>query len=549
MKKALSLILQKCFSELFDLSIDFSRVQIDPPARKEFGDLATNASLVYCKQLSMNPRQLAEKIKNYIENASTVFDSVDIAGPGFINLKFSDDFYRSILSEIFDLGEKYGHNRDYDGKKVLLEFVSANPTGPLHIGHGRGAIVGDIVGNIMSANGYDVTREYYYNDAGVQMNNLGQTLRLRYLELLGDTVELQENHYHGDYMIDIARLLKDEVGDSWKDQADSTKFTLYAADHIIEKIDQDLKYLGISFDNWFSETSLHKNGRVDLCLDEMKEKGYAYPEDGAWFLKTTDYGDEKDRVVIKSDGNKTYLAPDIAYHQNKFERGFDQLVDVLGADHHGYIPRLKAGIQMLEHDSSQLDVIVIQMVAFKKDGANMKFSTRKGDFITLKTMIDELKPEVIRYFFAMRKADSQMVFDWDLARQESVNNPAFYIQYANARINSVLDKALNEGYSMEGVNSVDLNEFEFDSEPLKELLLHAAWFENVLRNAQENLAPHMVCDFLQEFAKRFHTLYNACRFMGEDKERSLGFLKILTAVQQVIQNGAQILGIHLPKKM
>ncbi len=527
---------------------DRKNIKVMPSPNKKYGDVSTNFALVCAKKFGKKSLDIAKEFVTFIKKRrGELFSSVEIAGPGFINFKFSDKFFLLLLKKIEDKKENYGKNDRFKGKRVLLEFVSANPTGPLHIGHGRGAVIGDVLGNIFSANGYEVVREYYYNDAGVQMRNLGESLKLRYEELFGKEVKFGKDHYKGDYITDIAKKLKSEVGDKWLNE-DLIKFTNYAALHIIKMIDEDLKTLGIKFDSWFKETSLHESGMVDKVLKELEKKGYVYKKEGAYYLKTSNFGDEKDRVVIKKDGNKTYFAPDIAYHKDKFDRGFDLLVDVLGADHHGYIPRLKAAVQILGYKPEQLQIVLIQMVSFKKEGKIMKFSTRQGEFITLKEVMEELSPGIVRYFFAMRKPDAQMIFDWDLAREQSVNNPAYYIQYANARINSVFDKAKEKGIDT-AVANIPIDCVPIESELQRDLILHMAMFENSIMNACDNLAPHYICDYLEELARRFHILYNNSRFITSDVEKSRGYLKFLSLVQQVIKNASSIIGLNLPQKM
>lgn len=548
MKTELAQILYDFLKEKYKQTLDESSIQITPPKHKKFGDIATNFALIYAPKLSLNPHELAEIVKKYVLQNSHIFSKVEVAGPGFINCFYNEQYLYDIIGHIEKENNAYGNNKRFEGKKVLFEFVSANPTGPLHVGHGRGAVVGDVLCRLYQANGYTVTREYYYNDAGVQMKNLGKSLQCRYLELFGKKCSLEEHLYHGDYIIDIARKLRQEHGDSWLDSRTVQDFTDYAANIIIKGIQQDLSDMDIHFDSWFCESSLFSAGKVKHVFQILEDKGYLYYSEGAAFVKTSLFGDEKDRVVIKSDGTTTYFASDIAYHQDKLERGFDYLVNVLGADHHGYIPRLQASIKMLEREEV-LQSILVQMVSFVKDGESMKLSTRKGEFVTLKEMIDELGSGVIRFFFSMRKPDSQMIFDWDVAREQSLNNPAYYVQYANARINSVFQKAFAEKYLMKKVSAFAVNEIPIDSEEKKELVLYLARYPQIIRTACDISSPHLLCEFAVEAARRFHALYNAQRFLSDDQDRTYGNLKLIMAVQQVLKNCADMLGLHLPDAM
>ncbi len=549
MKTELAAILDSYLSDNYDSSLEESAVKISPPKHKKFGDIATNFAMVYAPRLSKKPRDIAEEAKDYLLNHSDCFAKVEVAGPGFINCFYNQEYLLNILAKIEREEQEYGKNSRFQGQKALVEFVSANPTGPLHVGHGRGAVVGDVLSRLYEANGYEVTREYYYNDAGVQMRNLGESLRYRYQELFGEPTVPDENLYRGEYIKEIAQKLRREKGDSWLKDVDTSSFTEYASNAIIKMIKEDLASLHIQFDSWFRESSLFEDEKVEKAFHILKEKGYLYKSGGATYVKTSLFGDEKDRVIIKSDATTTYFASDIAYHQDKLERGYHQLINVMGADHHGYIPRLEASIKMLENDDSILHTILVQMVSFVKDGQNMKLSTRKGDFVTLRDMIDELGTGVIRYFFSMRKPDSQMVFDWDIAREESMSNPAYYVQYANARINSVFEKALANKYNPDEIRSYPVKDIPLDSEEKKELILHLSHFPQAVSTACDVQSPHLLCEFATELARRFHVLYNSQRFLVEDASDSYSNLKFISIVQQVLENCAFLLGLPLPKAM
>ena len=442
------------YAEAQGVTLPKMTILIERPKVKEFGDFASNAAMQTVKIFKKNPMEIAEGIKERIP-PSPLIGEISIAKPGFINFRLNPAASGIALKTILAQGADFGRVNVGNGKKVLIEFMSANPTGPLHIGHARNAILGDSIARILNAAGYAVTREYYYNDAGVQMKNLGLSLQARYRQALGEDVPFPEDGYQGDYMKEIAQMLVAEKGDSLKSTQETQAFTQFAADHIIKLIDADMRALGIYFDNWFSEASLHKNGKVDRALDRLAQQGMLYEKDGATWLRSEQFGDEKDRVVIKSDGEKTYIMPDIAYHQDKFERGYDILINVLGGDHHGYVPRLKAGVQALGFDAARLHCIVFQMVTLLKDGEQIKLSTRAGKFITLKNAIDELGADVVRFFFLMRGADSQMTFDWQLAKDHSMNNPVFYVQYAHARCCSLFKKAEEMGITWLGVEQGD----------------------------------------------------------------------------------------------
>ena len=520
---------------------------IERPKVKEFGDYATNSAMRLAGVFRKNPMEIAEGIKSNIP-ANPLISEINVARPGFINFRVTTAAGGAFLKQVLSEGENFGKQYAGKGEKVLIEFMSANPTGPLHIGHARNAILGDSIARCMEAAGYEVTREYYYNDAGVQMKKLGESLRARYLQELGRDVPLPEDGYRGEYMKDIARKMVEEKSDALAETEDTTTFTNYAAEKIIQMIDEDLKALNVNFDKWFSETLLHREGKVDKTLRILREKDMIYEKDGAWWLCSESLGDEKDRVVIKSDGEKTYLTPDIAYHEDKFERGYDLLINVFGGDHHGYVPRLKAGVQALGYDPDRLHCIVFQMVTLLKDGDTIKLSTRAGKFITLGEVVRELGVDVVRFFFLMRSADSQMTFDWQLARDHSMNNPVFYVQYAHARCCSLFKKAEELGITWNGPEQSDLSLLELPEE--KDVIRVMEKFPEIVLLSAQMHEPHHVTLFLRELAGTFHTLFSSGtkdeskRFLVPDQpELTQARMTLVAGIKQTLANALQLIGI------
>ena len=543
----------KGYAEKMGMSVPDIPIVIERPAIKEFGDFATNVAMQTARILKKPPLEIAEAIKAAMPANALVMDT-SVVRPGFINFRLAPAAGGFILQTILSQGDRYGRGNIGGGKKVLIEFMSANPTGPLHIGHARNAILGDSIARILEGTGYKVTREYYYNDAGVQMKKLGESLQARYLQNLGKDVPFPEDGYKGDYMIEIAQNLTREQGESLVAEDNIEIFTLFAARHIIRLIDEDMKALGICFDNWFSESSLHKSGKVNSTLDYLKDKGMLYEKDGAWWLRSERFGDEKDRVVIKSDGEKTYLAPDIAYHKDKFDRGFDLLINVLGGDHHGYVPRLKAGVQALGYDAARLHCIVFQMVSLLKDGETLKLSTRSGKFITLKEVAGELGADVVRFFFLMRSADSQMIFDWELAKDHSMNNPVFYVQYAHARCCSLFKKAEEMGITWEGFKENHLSLLTLEEE--QEILRIMEKYPDIVKVCAETLEPHHITAYLRELAGTFHALFTAGvkddykRFLlPHNPELTQARLSLITGLKLVLSNALSLIGIPPLERM
>lgn len=532
----------------------YDAVIVENPRKPEFGDFSTNIAMVLSKELKSNPRQIAEGIIEKIKADENV-KSVDVAGPGFINVFVNENFWPNLLKDLIETGfNKEALSDMGKGKKVQVEFVSANPTGPLHIGHGRGAAVGATLTNILRCAGYDVTAEYYINDVGNQMNTLGASLYYRYKELLGEKIDFPDDHYKGDYMVQVAEDFKKEFGDDYKEKTldESLEvFRNYAKDNILETIKNDLKDFNIVFDNWYSEKQLHNSvdgkSAIEKVIEELKTKDVLYEEEGALWFRTTEYGDDKDRVVIKADGSKTYFAADLAYHKEKFDRGFDKIVDVWGADHHGYEARIRALLQSLDIDEKSLSVIFIQLVSLLKGGESVSMSTRAGQFITLREVLDEVGSDACRWFFLMRKHDSQLEFDVDLAKKEASENPVYYVQYSHARICSIEAKAETEGFKIDYDDySVLANLKEKES---IDLIKQLALFREVIERSAENLEPHKITYYLSDLAAGFHSFYTKNRVVGVEKDIMAARLILCRAVKETVKRGLAILGVSAPEKM
>lgn len=525
---------------------------IEIPKLKDHGDYATNLAMLLAKSLRRAPLQIANDIVQQI-GEQEIISKAEVKAPGFINFFVRDASAAAGLAGILNAGERYGWSNKFAGRKAMIEFVSANPTGPLHIGHARNAAVGDCIARALERVGYDVWREYYYNDAGAQMKRLGESVRARYLQQFTPDIEFPEDGYHGDYVTDIAKELYGEVNDSWKDRS-IKDFGDYAQERIVKLIDADMAAMNIKFNLKFSEESLHKNGKVDQVLDELRKRNEVYEHEGAQWLKTTGEGDEKDRVVVKQDGDKTYLAPDIAYHANKFERGFDLIVDLLGADHHNYVLRLRAAMRALGYDPEKLHCIIYQLVTVKRGGEIVKFGKRAGDYITVREMIDELGQDAVRFFFNMRKSDSHMVFDWDLAKEHSVKNPVYYIQYAHARCCSIERKAAEQGIEFAGVQNCD---FSLLNAPEEQQLIKTLYeFPRVVELAGTSLEPHHYTTYLRDVAEQFNAYFTT----GTNNEEmrvilpanpalTQARLALILATRTVLRNALAALGISAPERM
>ena len=522
---------------------------LEVPKDKSHGDYATNAAMQLARVAKKAPRQIAEELVAEFDKGKASISKIEIAGPGFINFHMDNSYLTDLIPTILQTGENYGQTNVGNNEKVQVEFVSANPTGSLHLGHARGAAVGDSLCNVLAKAGYDVAREYYINDAGNQINNLALSLEARYFQALGLPSEMPEDGYHGEDIIGFGKELAAEFGDRFVNDAEKERlefFREYGLKKELEKLRNDLSEFRVEFDHWFSETSLYTNGKVEDTLQLLHEKGETYEEEGATWFKTTAYGDDKDRVLIKNDGSYTYLTPDIAYHRDKLERGFEKLINIWGADHHGYIPRMSAAIQALGYAKEQLDVQIIQMVSLYQGGEKVKMSKRTGNAVTLKELMEEVGIDATRYFFAMRSADTQLDFDMDLAVSKSNENPVFYVQYAHARVCSILRQG--EELGMEISNDADFSLIQSEKE--FDLLKKLGEFPEAVSEAAQKLTPHRITNYVFELAAALHSFYNAEKVLDrDDLEKSKARLALMKAVQQTIKNALTLIGVSAPEKM
>ena len=554
MKKALlghvRQCLETCYAEGTLSSGIVPEIIIEVPTHAEHGDFATNVAMQLAKPEKKAPRQIAEIIINTLKNNSELFEKVEIAGPGFINFFINKNLWRDSLKSIISAGDDYGKGTAGKGKKVQVEFVSANPTGPLHIGHGRGAATGDAVASILTAAGFEVEREYYINDAGNQMDTLGKSVYLRYCELLGKPAEFPDKCYQGDYIKDIARDLITKFGSRYLDTPEDESIPVFSrlgGDIILQGIKQDLEDFGVVHNTWFSEQTLFDSGKVDEAISQMQQNGFIYENEGALWFRTTDFGDDKDRVVVRSNGVTTYFASDIAYHKEKYQRGFDWVIDVWGADHHGYVPRLKGIVQGLGRDADDLKIILVQLVSLMRDGVPVAMSTRSGEFVTLKEVVDEVGRDAARYFFLMRRSDSQLDFDLELAKRQSTENPVYYVQYAHARICSIFETATERSITPEDFSKIPLGKLDAPEEMA--LIKFLGQFPEVVEGSALNFEPHRITYYLQELAGLFHSFYNKHRVIGEDPELSAARLLLLKCTAQTLKNGLLLLGVSAPERM
>lgn len=585
MKEQILSLIEEAIQTLIDaekLAVDFAaKIQITPTKDKAQGDFASNVALVNAKPAAMPPKALADLIVAEISK-SPVIDKVEIAGPGFINFFLASDAAQSIVLDILQQKEQFGLSQVGAGQKIQIEFVSANPTGPLHVGHGRGAAYGATLSNLLKAVGYDIHNEYYVNDAGRQMDILGTSVWLRYLELSGETICFPSNGYQGDYVRDIAASLHQQNGDKYRHPADDV-FSNISADapegdketHIddliqraktllgeddyravfdiglntlVDVIREDLGHFGVTFDEWFSERSLTDYAKVDEAIQLLQERGHVYEKAGALWFKSTDFGDEKDRVVKRDNGQCTYFASDIAYHMNKFDRGFNHVINIWGADHHGYIARVKAGLTAMDYRADQLEIILVQFANLFSNGEKMAMSTRSGEFVTLQTLRDEVGADAARFFYVMRKSDQHMDFDLDLAKSQSSDNPVYYVQYAHARICSV-QRQLKEkdiAFDLESAKQ-DLSALTQDAE--RKLLKQLAKYPDQILAAANKREPHHIVTYVRELAQNFHSWYNSSQFIVDEAETRNARLVLALAIQQVLQNAFAIIGVSAPEKM
>jgi len=582
MKDQLQDLLKKCIQDLINEGLINEmppKVRLDHTKDKSHGDYATNIALMLAKQAKTSPLELAKIIVNQLEDASFI-KKTEIAGPGFINFFLSDASSTSIVSEIIELGEMYGKSEIGKGQSILLEYVSANPTGPLHVGHGRGAAYGATVSNLLRNIGFKVDNEYYVNDAGRQMDILTVSIFLRYLSLCGEQIRFPDNGYQGQYINDIADSIVVESGESFKQSADivfenickdgieggdkeshidelivrakdllgdnfQTIFQV-GIESILGGIKDDLADFGVRFEKWFSEQSLIDSGLSESCITRLKDSGHIYKKDGALWFKTTNYGDEKDRVVVRDNGNHTYFASDIAYHLEKLERGYDKIINVWGADHHGYISRVKASIGALGHKPDKLEILLVQFANLYRGGQKVQMSTRSGSFVTLEDLRKEVGNDAARFFYILRKSEQHMDFDLDLAKSKTNENPVFYIQYAHARICSVFRQANEKGFES---NLEDANLSLLTEEVEKNILRELSRYKSVIESAAIQYEPHQLAYYLRDLATQFHSYYNACTFILEDQDLTQARLSLIHAAKQILRNGLSILGVGAPESM
>ena len=554
-------------------------ITLDTPREKSHGDLATTLAMTLAKPESKPPRKIAEIIIRNIEDRDCVIQKTEIAGPGFINFFFKQDRWKQTLFDIDTEGARYGLMDIGKGERVLVEFVSANPTGPLHVGHGRGAAIGDALANLLTAVGYGVQREFYINDAGRQMKLLKDSVKARYLESHGQVVAFPEDGYHGDYIKEIAESLDSSIPATYSTKAslsfnkgirarisedtdeegaagasasfsipfDDEDIAIFSKDQMLADIKNDLEAFGVRFDVWFSEKSLLADGSVQKSIEELKERGFAYERDGALWLRSTAFGDDKDRVVIKQDGEYTYLATDIAYHRNKLARGFTQLVNIWGADHHGYIPRVQSVIQAFGHPKDSLHVLLVQLVAILRHGQPVPMSKRAGDFVTLRDVVQEVGSDAARYIFLTRRSDSHLDFDLDVAKEQSRENPVYYVQYAHARLASLFREAELRGFAIPARERVDPSLLDLEEE--HNIIKALAKYPEVVEEAALAYEPHRLTFYLQDLAGLLHNYYFKHRVITDDAPRTSSKLYLLKQVKTVILSALKILGVNAPERM
>ncbi|MBN1473106.1 MAG: arginine--tRNA ligase [Syntrophaceae bacterium] len=530
---------------------DLSRLEVAVPANPAHGDYAANAAMILASTAKQNPRKIAETLLANLTDEENILQKTEIAGPGFINFFIKDNIWKNELKIIEEKNEKFGKLYIGNGKKVQIEFVSANPTGPLHIGHARGAVVGDVIANMMKTAGYDVTKEYYINDAGNQMSNLGKSVLLRLRELAGEKIDFPQTCYQGEYIKDIAaQILKNEQNKYLARDNEDKKIsylTDIAGRIILEDIKGNLKDFGVIFDDYFSESKLYENDGVSKILEVLKKSGFVYSDGQTLWFKTTEFGDEKDRVVVRKNGEPTYFAADIAYHQNKFSRGFEYIVDVWGADHHGYIPRMYAGIMALGHSKDKLKIILVQLVNLLRAGEPVAMSTRSGEFVTLREVLDEVGKDAARYNFLMRRSDSHLDFDLEVAKRQSNENPVYYVQYAHARICSIIKMAAERNIKLPSYLDIDPALLK-EPEELA-LIKMMSRYPEMIEGAVRSLEPHRITFYLNEMAGIFHSYYNKNKVISDDNNLTAARLFFVKTILVILRNALMILGVSAPEKM
>lgn len=544
-ESTLKTAIQSALGKAFDEEVSLDSILIEIPKDKSHGDYSTNIAMQMARTLKKNPREIAQSLVDALDKEAGSIESCEIAGPGFINFVMNKQALADVIDKVLAAQDSYGNNESGNHMKINVEYVSANPTGDLHLGHARGAAWGDSVTRLMKASGYDVCREFYVNDAGNQINNLAYSLMARYAQAFGQEKQLPEDGYYGKDVIQIANQIAKEQGDTFLNDDSEETVQWFKKEGIrleLAKLQRDLDMFRVHFDVWSSEQSLHDEGRVEQALQKLKELGKTFEQDGAIWFRSTEYGDDKDRVLKKSDGSYTYLVPDIAYHITKFERGFEKLVNFWGADHHGYIPRMKAAMQALGKNKDQLEVDIIQMVRLVEDGAEVKMSKRTGNAVTIRELCEEVGVDAVRYNFVQRALDTHLDFDLGLARKQSNDNPVYYAQYAHARICSILRQAPDmkqpEDYAL------------LTHEKEVQLLKYINEFPNVVADAARMRAPHKVCNYIQKLASFFHSFYNACKVIDMDHEElSAQRLALLKATKITLKNALDLIGVEATEKM
>jgi len=522
-----------------------AEISVERPKDKGHGDFSTNVAFSVAKGLKKSPQEIAKRLVKDIRPDPKIIERVEET-KGFINFFLTEKLLFEKLVQVLKKEKDYGRSSIGRGKRIQIEMVSVNPTGPLHVGHGRGAAFADTLANILEASGYQVEREYYLNDIGTQMEKLGESLRARYLEGLGEKAEFPEYGYQGEYLGEIARRLKDREGD--RRRKEKIKFfTKYASSNIIEGIRKDLGDFGIRIDSWKRESDFHKEGKVKEILKNLKKKGYLYEREGALWFRSSQFGDEKDRVIKKKDGSLTYLASDIAYHEDKFKRSFDHLINIWGADHHGYVKRLQAAVSALGYPKESLQILLYQLVRLFRSGAPVAMSTRKGLFTTLRDVMDEVGRDTSRFFFCMRASSSHLDFDLELAKKESPENPVYYVEYAHARISSIFKKAKGKKVKRKKIPEIDLKLLNTPEE--KSILRLLALFPDIVTSCARSYQVHNLPNYLREVASEFHTFYNRHRVLSEDGGLTQARLALVEGVRIVLRNGLKLLGIEAPQRM
>ncbi len=523
---------------------------VEVPREEGHGDLATNVAMTLARAEKKAPRAIAEIVARHLTSGDGFVSRAEAAGPGFLNVTFSDAAWRSRLLEILEAGDSYGHGDAGRGKRIQVEFCSANPTGPLHIGHGRGAATGDAIARLLEAAGYEVEREYYINDAGVQIDTLGRSVVARYLQRLGRDEPFPEDGYPGDYVTEFAEGVIADDGGKWADaprEEAVLALGLRAGAAMLQRIRTDLADFGVSFDHFTSERALNESGLVLDAIEDLRARDCLYESEGATWMRTTAFADDKDRPIVKSDGTLTYFAGDICYHREKIRKGFDRLVNVWGADHHGYIPRVRAALQALGFDPAALRVVLVQMVSLSRDGVPVRMGKRTGEFITLRDVLDEVGPDLARFFFLSRKSDAHLDFDLELARRQTAENPVFYVQYAHTRIAGVFRQAAEKGIAAAEPTAAAVAALSHPDEIAMIKLL--AEFPEVVAGAADALEPHRVVFYAQKVAGEFHRFYSKHRFVGDDAAATTARLLLAGAVGQVLGRALRLIGIAAPERM